>query len=306
MRKINKVLLISSLSISIIIIVPPIAQGSTQPGEKAGQEISLENSDGEVIQELPVIIEGVQSIWQKIRLGKLADAIQDILGLIELINSTKEATVTSDEDSSYDDPETPEEVYRQEKNVESNRAQIPQNLLGIVFSPQGQERLKNQQEQIVGIQQAVTEAQQEIYKESQLLADMAEIGVRDAGEIKVIGDKAQSEKASQDVLKALAAQNKYLSGIMAGNSEQLASLGQIEAYQSAQLNGINSQLGILNDKTEVLEVLIASQNHQMAQINAHSKEQKNYQHYKDSLEKGLNQKLSRMPFIPGLYPVEEE
>ncbi len=288
-----------------MVITPVSARGSTQSDSGANtNEVVRSSTMGDVLYESPVSVNEVQSIWQKISSGNLEGAIEGILGAIGLLNPAHESARVSngeDGDNPYAEPETPEEVYDLEQHTEAVRSQIPQELSQVVFSPSGQEAMANQSAQVREIQEISNQAQQATNLVSQNSKQLAQTGINQAGKIKELAEEAQAANASQDVLKALAAQNEDLAQIMAGNSSQLAQLGEIGLYQSVQLNGLTAQLKALNDKGQTLEVLLASQNYLMSQVDDALGQQKEYQQYKDTLNNSLNQNMSQTVYIPGLF-----
>ncbi|NJO93697.1 MAG: hypothetical protein HC820_03840 [Hydrococcus sp. RM1_1_31] len=206
----------------------------------------------------------------------------------------------SSDGNPYSNPETPEEVYELQRYTDVVRSEIPQELSQIVFGPEGQKSQSQQTEDLQLAQQATLEASlgaNDAYEESVKLskenADSAETVDAEA-------DKAQSSKASQDVLKAIASQNADLAKIGAGTSSQLAQIGKAVSYQAAQLNATNTQLTALNDKTQVLTVLSASQNYQLAQLDAAIDHQSHYQQIKDSTWQRAAAQSSSVVYIPGL------
>jgi len=287
----------------ILVVTPVSALGSTQTDVEPN-EVSGGATIGDVLYESPNILNEVQSIWQKISSGNLEGAIAGILGAIGLLNPAHESARISngeDGDNPYSDPETPEEVYDLEQHTDVVRAEIPQRLSQIVFSPSGQEAMANQSAQVQEIQQVSNQAQQAASGVLSESDQIAQTSTNHAEQIQSLGESAQSADASQDVLKALAAQNNDLAQIMAGNSSQLANLGEIATYQSVQLSGINGQLTALNETGQVTQVLLASQNYLLSQVDDALGQQKEYQQYKDSLKDGLNRNMTQMVYIPGLF-----
>ena len=295
--KIKKITTI--LMVSIVITCPISVYGSTQTdGEGEGATI------GDVLYESPDLVNEVQSIWQKISSGNIEGAIEGILGAIGLLNPAHESARISsgeDGDNPYANPETPEEVYDLEQHTDVVRSQIPQKLSQVVFSTSGQEAMAERTAQVQEIQQVSNEAQQAASVVVSESDQVAQTSTTHADNIQALGESAQSADASQDVLKALAAQNQDFAQIIAGNANQLANLGEIATYQSVQLSGINGQLTALNETGQVTQVLLASQNYLLSQVDDALDRQQEYQQEKDSLKDGLNRDLSQMVYIPGLF-----
>lgn len=289
----------------VLVVYPLSVQAQSEGGIKGQKEVTKQNlTIEEVLVEAPDIISDIKRIWQKITGGNVEGAIEAILGAIGIGNPAYESTRVGsgeEEDNPYANPETPEEVYDLERHTDIVRSQIPQKLSQVVFSPEGQKMMAEETAQVEAIQRVSHQAQQAanlVYQES---ATIALEGKIQADKVKTLREEAKSADASQDVLKAISAQNEELAQILAGNSSQLTQLGEIGLYQSVQLNGLNAQLAALNGKAQVLEVLVSSQNYLMSQMDDAIGQQKEYQQYKDSLKNGLNRNMSQMVFIPGLY-----
>lgn len=292
--------------VSILLLTSNLAFGSTLPeGKVEPKTVDIEvttSTIDDVMNAIPLIIEEGKNIWHRIRGGDLDKTIEGILGAMGLIDPTLESIIkASQKDNSYANPKTPLEVYRLEQYTEAERSIGSQKLLDSVFALEGQARMEIQKQQLKSLEQAVSEASTGIIFEAEKGEEVAEEAKRSNEEIVALSQSARNEKASQDVLKAIAEQNNHLAQIVSGSSSQLANLGVIGAYQSLQLSGISSHLGILNEKAEILEVLMAVQSHQMAQLNTNLRQQKDYRQYKDSLKAGQNRGLSQILFVPGLY-----
>ena len=302
LKKIESQVKIIILS-GMVVVTPVSALGSTQTDVEPNG-VSGGATIGEVLYESPNIVNEVQSIWQKISSGNLEGAIEGILGAIGLLNPAHESARISngeDGDNPYSDPETPEEVYELEQHTDIVRSQIPQQLSQVVFSPKGQKALAEQSAQVQAIQEVSNQAQQATSLVFQDSKQLAQTSTTHAENIEELAQEAESAQASQDILKALAAQNNDLAQIMAGNSSQLAQLGEIGVYTSVQLNGVTAQLKTLNDTGQTLEVLLASQNYLMSQVDDALGQQKDYQQYKDTLKNSLNRNMTQMVYIPGLF-----
>ncbi|MDJ0647139.1 MAG: hypothetical protein QNJ60_00395 [Xenococcaceae cyanobacterium MO_188.B19] len=297
------------LEISLVgaVMLPLVAYGSTQPGGAETASIEVENGDsglGDIVRFAPTIIEKARTIYGQISSGDYDSAVVGILGALGIINPASEsgqASNSEDSENPYANPETPEEVWELEQYTDYLRSKMPQRLSQIVFGRTGQEKMAAESEQIQAIEQASYEATESANSAYSKTEEIAKENVDYADSVVDSASEAQASKASQDVLKAIAAQNKDISHIMAGNSEQLSYLGEIATYQSSQLSGLSSQLTALNGKGETLQVLMASQNYLLSQVDDALGQQKDYQQYKDSLERGIEQNMSRAMFIPGLF-----
>ena len=290
---------------TIVLIYPVSVYASTQPdGGFEPNQIEVENPLEGIFSSYPTIFNRVESIFQQISLGNVEGAVDGILGAIGLLNPAYESVRISggeEEDNPYANPEIPEEVQDLEQHTDIVRSEIPQKLSQVVFSPSGQSAMAEQSAQIQTIAETSAQAQQAATGVLISSAQIAQTSTTHAGSIQTLAQEAEGANASQDVLKALAAQNEDLAQIIAGNSTQLANLGEIATYQSLQLDGINGQLTALNGTGQVLQVLVASQNYLLSQVDDALGQQKEYEQYKDSLKDGLNRNMSQIVFVPGLF-----
>ena len=225
------------------------------------------------------------------------------MGELGLVDPAYEASrIFTDPDNPYSNPQTPEEVYDMQRHTDIVGSKIPQELSQIVFGQEGQKALSEQSQALQEAQQASLSAQQEVVNAYQYSAQQAEQNTVYAEYVAVNSEKAQSHTVSQDVLKAIAAQNEEIAKIGAGNSAQLAQLGKAASYQAAQISAVNTNLTALNDKTQTLAVLSASQNYQAAQIYTAISHENYYEQSKDSLQQNAAYQASNLIYIPGLLP----
>ncbi|MGH2414063.1 MAG: hypothetical protein ACRDEA_10300, partial [Microcystaceae cyanobacterium] len=245
-QKLLRNIMIASLIAAVAL--PTSVHASVQPtdSQTRNEETSPTTDDGGWLQ-IPAIVSTAQDIFRNISAGNISGAINGVLGILGelgLLDPADEsarvgAGVTNPDSSSsgnpYSNPQSPEEVYELQRYVDLVRSEIPQKLSQMVFGPQGQTALAQQSQSILQAQQASLEAQQGVndaYTESKT---QAEQNADAAQRVSAEAGKAQSAKASQDVLKALAAQNEDLAQISSGTSAQLAQLGIAASYESAQL-----------------------------------------------------------------------
>lgn len=274
-----------------------------------GQQNGSTLTGSEVLLQVPPIISTTKDIFRSINTGNIEGAINRILGILGelgLVDPAYEATrVGTDPDNPYSDPQTPEEVYESQRHTDIARSEVTQKVSRIVFGPLGQKNLVQQEKALQQAQQASLKGQVGVAATYQQSTVQAQQNANSASIVAAQAQKAQSANVSQDVMKALAAQNEDLAKIGAGNSAQLAHLGKATSYQSAQLSATNSQLNALNDKTQTLEILSAAQNEQASQINAAIESQKHYQQLKDSLQMSSSYQSSSLIYIPGLVSTTE-
>ena len=261
-------------------------------------------SSTEVETEYATFGEKAQTIYSQISSGDLDSAIRGILGALGIINpahQSQRASSSEEEENPYANPETPEEVWELEQHTDILRSKMPQKLSQIVFSAKGQEKMAQESEAIEAIEEASYQATQSAYSAQNQINEVVVKNIDYVNSVESQASTARAEKASQNVLKALAEQNRDISQIMKGNSEQLGYLAQIATNQSSQLSGLSTQLTALHKNDEILKVLMGSQNYLLSQIDDALGQQKDYQQYKDSLARGLDQNASRAIYIPGLF-----
>lgn len=271
-------------------------------GQKKGSSLTSR----EVLLQVPPIVSVSQEIFRSINTGNIEGAINRILGILGqlgLLNPASESErIRTNPENPYSNPQTPEEVYQWQRHSDIIRSEIGQKLSQVVFGVKGQQALLQQTQAVQQAWQISQTGQRGVAATYQQSAGQAQQNVSYAKRVEAQAKKAQSAKVSQRILQALAAQNEDLAKIGSGNSAQLAYLGKAASYQSAQLSVTNSQLTALNDKTQTLEVLSASQNYQAAQINAAIERQSYYQQTKDSLQQNAAYQSSSSIYIPGLVP----
>lgn len=285
---------------------------SSQPWDESLPSGDETPAGWEDVLQIPPIINTSKDIYHSISSGNVNEVLNGVIGILGelgLLNPTdaadnvgvgSESPAGRGSGEPYANPKTPAEVYDMQRSVGTVRSEIPQNFSQVVFSPQGQQVLSQQAKAIQQAQQASGAAQQGVAQASQASAQQAQQNAAHAENVKAKAVQAKSATASQDVLKAIAAQNEDLASIGSGNSAQLSELARAASYQSTQLNAANTQMAALNDKTQTLEVLSASQNDQMAQSVAAIDHQNHYQHLKDAIATNAAVQASSMIFIPGL------
>ena len=273
----------------------PSAQSQSSP--ESGNRLSPE--------QVPVIYQETEKIYESINKGDFVTAIYGIMGLLGLFNPASEAaqvgTRTWQSGDPYENPDTPYAVYEIQRNRDNIRVEQPQKISMGVFGS-GQTLRKSQQEQLNQAQNAAATGSEKTFEAYRTSTSKAFDSQVAALNVETLAKSAQQATASQDVLKALAAQNKDLSEIGANGSEQLSQLSKANYFQASQLLSANSQLSALNDKTQSMEVLSASQNYLSAQIKSSVNQQNYYEHRKDSAQQNATSLSSTVVFIPGLSP----
>ncbi len=252
-------------------------------------------------QEVPIVYQQTREIYADINEGDFVSAIRGILGLLGLLNPAQEAATvgTRGTEEPYENPNTPEGVYEMQRHRDNVRAIEPQKISQGVFGA-GQVLRTFQGTQLDQAQEAAATGYQGTFDAYRSSARKAFNSSVSASKVETLAKTAQEATASQDVLKAIAAQNKELSDIGSNGSDQLSELAKTNYFQASQLLSANSQLSALNDKTQSLEMLGASQNYLSAQIKSSVNQGNYYSHRKDAAGQNAARQASTVVFIPGL------
>ena len=219
------------------------------------------------------------------------------MGSIGLIDPQAEAVSVSTSSNS----ESPEEVAQKAEAADAAQSQISDRLSQIVFGKKGQEAMAEKNKVLVETQEIAAQAEVAtglVYKAAR---DIAVGNYQNAAIIQQQAEEAQNSNASQDVLKALAAQNKYIADINVGISEQLALLGEAQIYNGMQMKGLNTQLTIANQRQQNMETFLASQNSQLAEIDSNQELQIKREIEQEKRERLRSQQGLTRIFIPGLF-----
>ena len=255
-----------------------------------------------VFETINPIIDQTKEVIAEINGGSLESAILTTLGAVGLIDPQEEAnSVFSSDKSPYSNPQSPEEVVLQADAADAQQSQISDRLSQIVFGQKGQEAINEQNKVIGQTQTNAVQAQTATGAVYQTAKDIAIDNYQYADKIADEAAKAQAANASQDVLKALAAQNQYMAEINSGVSEQLALLGEAQVYNSVQMSGLNEQLAISNQRQQNVETFLASGNSQLAEIDSNQELQIRQSIDKENQERLRSRQGITRIFIPGLF-----
>ncbi|ABW31537.1 hypothetical protein [Acaryochloris marina] len=205
------------------------------------------------------------------------------------------------EDPIYSDPQDPFQVYTQARNNEARKALLPQLMTQLVFSEDGQALIQQQGEQV---QQSVVntiESTQALVQLSAASKEQATAGAGIATSVGETGQKAQTLKSSQAVLKSLTAQNSLMAQGTATNGAILSNVvsGQEEQKKSSDALVVGSALAH-QQRTTGLH-LSASELTLQEQIRAELELYKDERHRAQD-QAALREQLSfNYLYIPGLY-----
>ena len=262
----------------------------------------IENFFNDVFNTINPIIDRTKEVIAEVNGGSLEDAILTTLGAVGLIDPQEEASsVSTSEQSPYSNPQSTEEVIESSQAADDHQSQIQERLSQIVFGHEGQEVIDEQNQAIAQTQTDSTQAQIATGAVYQTTKEIAIDNYQHADQIADQAAQAQAANASQDVLKALAAQNQYIAEINSGVSEQLALLGEAQVYNSVQMNGLNEQLAIANQRQQNIETFLASSNSQLAEIDGNQELQIRQMVEKDNQEMLRSRQGITRVFIRGLF-----
>jgi hypothetical protein len=302
-----------------VTVLPASVYASTQPmdWDAVYEEVLSESGSEDDLLKVPGIALKTEEIWRSINAGDTEGAIYGFFGLLGELGLVDPADISArlgegtgepgdSEENPYSNPKTPAQVYDLQRYTDLVRSEMSQKMSQTIFGTKGQQIRSEQAQALQQAQSASLSAQQKTSEVSKQSSEQAAQNAESASKVSAESRKAQSAKASQDVLKAIAAQNAELGNIGAGSSEQMAQLAGSASYQSAQLSAVNAGLSALNDKTQSLEALSASQNYQLSQVDASLDHQIHYQQQKDSAQQSLVHRSSTIVYIPGLVKEAEE
>ena len=271
---------------------------NSAPSESGGE-------DFDVLVKVPLLVDTAQEIYDDVTQGNVdgvLEGILNILGELGLINSADLASRSgkSEDNAPYSNPKIPEDYYKLQRSRSSARSTPVQRSAGIIFTPIGQEQQYKQQQTVLEAQTASHQAQAGVTQSYRAADEQSQLNENAALEVETLSSKAVKAEASQEVLKAISAQNQHLATIGSGQSRQLALVTQSLGYLSAQQSAVNTQLAALNDKAQVQAVLEASNVSLLAQVEANINAQTTYQHTLEQQQHVQARQAQSAIFIPGL------
>ncbi len=304
-------LMLLCLSSILVLTAPEVVWAQTKGNsfvEGESKKIVLDNPNPlssflqDILATINPIIDQTKDVIADLNGGSLENAILSTLGSIGLIDPQSEAaSVSTSNQSPYSNPQSPEEVAQKAEAADAAQSQISDRLSQIVFGEKGQEAIAEQNEVLVETQEIAAQAEVATGLVYEAARDIAVGNYQNAAIIQQQAGIAQSSNASQDVLKALAAQNKYIADINVGISEQLALLGEAQVYNGMQMKGLNTQLTIANQRQQNMETFLASQNSQLAEIDSNQELQIKREIEREARERLRSQQGMTRIFIPGLF-----
>ena len=248
------------------------------------------------------IIDQTKEVIAELNGGSLEGAILTTLGAIGLIDPQDEAnSISTSDESPYSNRTSPEEVVEKADAADAIQSQISDRLSQIVFGQKGQSAIDEQNQVLEKTLQSAAIAQTATGEVYQVTKSIALDNYQYATESEQQAEFAQAANASQDVLKALAAQNEYIAQINAGMSEQISLLAEAQIYHSIQMNGLTNQLTISNQRQQNIETFLASQNSQLAEIDSNQELQIKQEIDKEAQERLRSRQGMTRIFIPGLF-----
>lgn len=301
------------LGIIVAVLVPTSVLGQEKNNEvrEVEEEVvernfSIEDFVRGALAVVPEVVEVAQDVIERINEGEYQDAYYSITGAIGLFDPLKEANSTStNPESIYGTTATPPETDAEA--ADTQQSQTSQRLSQIIFSEPGQKAIAEQNEILVESQEAANLSQEstvEAYEENETIIDS---NIEYGNNITDEANEAQSARASQDVLKALASQADYEAQILGGISEQIGIVAENQVYSSVQMKSLNTQLTIANQREQNIQTYLASSSLQMAEIDNNLEQQIELIKEKNEKQRLRSQVGMTTVFLPGLYlPPEEE
>lgn len=204
------------------------------------------------------------------------------------------------------EPDSPRNVYAIARNARAIGEEFHEKLTEIVLSEEGQQVMQAEQEADELAQQETVAAHADIIEIVGVSEEQAAANVAAAEEVQVIGAAAQSDKSSQSILKRIALQGGYRSGIDAQTSQQLAGLTATAAHQNRSLVALANMSQVHNRKLNKLEILQASGNQQRAYNNFLLEAMKHGEDLKQDIQAASTRNSILTPQIPGLGEADEE
>ena len=273
--------------------------------EVVEEYFSIEDFIEGALSVVPEIIEVARDVIEQINEGEYEDAYYSVAGAIGLFDPLVEANETGTTPGSiYGTTATPPEIDGEA--ADNQQSQISQLLSQIIFSEIGQEAIAEQNEILEESQEAANLSQEstvEAYEEHEfIVTDNIEYG----NDITEEANEAQSARASQDVLKALASQADYEAQILIGISEQIGTLAESQVYSSVQMKSLNTQLTVANQREQNIQTYLASNGLQMAEIDNNLEQQIEQVKNRNERERLRSKVGMGMVYLPGLFPPDEE
>jgi hypothetical protein len=241
--------------------------------------------------------------WEDL-IGVIKEAMGD-LGIIDPQAASHEvSSSTYDPDAQSDgfikDPDFPEAIFDAQRSTDAVSPTIAQKLSGIVLGTQGQTILKDQSQlgaDALTVSNSGLEGTVVSAKKSQ---ESAEKSLEASKVVSDLAKESQSRQASQDILKDIAAQNGSIGQILFEKSSQNSALSASLSNQSAQLLSLQAQNRIVSDQLQVLEILSASQNQMMTEVDSTIDQQ--LQHNLEAERRSMMgaYESSSIVYLPGL------
>jgi len=251
--------------------------------------------------EVSEVIENTAEVIRGIGIEDITiENIETVLGAIGLLNPQEAAIRTATESTNYGNPASPREVDELSQATDADRAKILQNLSQITFSEEGQEATAEENEILVETQENSLNTLESAVQTYEASAEVSTNQIPLVDEIATEAQAARDSVASQDVLKALATQEEYKAAQIAGLSDQAALLTSAAIYNSSQLDGINNQLTISNQRQQTDGIYMAAAGVKLGEIDNNQEQQ--LELYKRDRQQKIAQQhaTSGVMFLPGL------
>ncbi|HEY9824233.1 MAG TPA: hypothetical protein V6D19_02210 [Stenomitos sp.] len=237
----------------------------------------------------------------------LLDVLKDALGEAGIIDplaasqEVSEATfdLSDGKEGFIKNADFPEAIFDAQRSTDAITPMIAQKLSSLVLSEDGQSMLKAQGEQGAKAGSLAISGQEGVINAAKSAQDSAKESLNAAISVARKAKEAQSRQASQDILKDLAAQNGDIGEVLLHQSNQQVAEVAALANQAAQLTAIQAQSRIQSDQLQMIQMLAASQNQMLTEVDS-----TNDQHLQYDLEQDRRTMLgayesSSIVYLPG-------
>lgn len=272
------------------------------PEEVVRENLSIIDFVEGVLAEVPVIMNRSKVLVENINQDSILNTIYTVMGEIGLIDPQQEANNTAiSPESPYSNPKSTTEASQMGQASDSQQSQVTQRLSQITFGKQGQEIIARQNQVLKESQEGAMLSQEALLQTYGGSEEVTNDQMLRADDISLIAEDALAAEASQDVLKAIAAQNNYAAQMNAGISEQLTLLAEAQVYSGVQMKGLNTQLTVLNQREQDMQSYFAAQNLQLSEIDNNLEQQIYTDQYHRRLKTLQAQTGMTKVYIPGLF-----
>lgn len=265
----------------------------------------IENFFDEVYESLSPILDDGKLIFAEVNSG-LNSVVTTVLGEIGLANPQAEAnSVGWTERSPHANPQTSSDVVRRAEAADTQKSQALEQLSQVIFSQEGQQTTNRQNVMLGQTQEDAAIAETSTAGTYADSIDLANRSAQSAARVARAGNVASSSRVTQDVMKAIAAQNNEIANINLGVSQQLTLIGEAQLYNATQMEGLNTQLTIANQRSQNVQTFLAAQNSQLAEIDSNQELAMKREIERENQARTRDRQGMTRIFIPGLFNLED-